>query len=47
MCHKPDTPTATTPVFTIEKAKMAKDALDKKVSATNTPTTANPTLQFS
>lgn len=37
---------ATTPMFAIEKAKIAKDILDKKITATITPAagTAIPAL---
>ncbi len=46
MCDQPDTLAAAVPSFAIEKAKTAKDVLDKKAPAAGTPAAAAPALQF-
>lgn len=46
MCDKPDTSATIVPIFALEKAKITKNVLDKKVPAANTSIAAAFTLQF-
>lgn len=47
ICDKPNILANTIPIFTMKKAKTAKDTLNEKASVASTPLAATPTLEFS